>query len=164
MELVDAAWLAGLFEGEGCIGWSDKGQAALTLASTDLDVIERVHQVVGLGSVVAKEPRTSNRKPYWIWKVGSQADFLSVADTIQPFLMSRRSARLDEVRALLAQHNERVAANKAKKFRPGVGICRKGGHDRSVTGVTPTGYCAECDRIRGRAKKAKKRAEMRDSP
>ncbi|MEV3895305.1 LAGLIDADG family homing endonuclease [Streptomyces anulatus] len=166
MTPVEAAWVAGLFEGEGCITWTSKGQAGLAVTSTDYDVIERLALLVGLGSVVAKSPRTEERKPYWIWKVGSQEDFLSVAEQIEPFLLSRRSARLREVRALLAQHQERVAARRAEKFRPGTGICRKGGHDRSAVGVTTQGHCAECDRIRNRTKKAKAReaAEAGVSP
>lgn len=154
MNAVDAAWVAGLFEGEGCINFTAKGQASLVLTSTDHDVIERLHQVVGRGSVVAKEPRTDNRKPYWIWKVGSHDDFLAVADMIEPFLMSRRTARLQEVRQQLADHKRQVEQRRAAKFRPGTGICRKAGHDKAVVGVTTQGMCAECDRIRGRERKA----------
>lgn len=157
MTPVEAAWVAGLFEGEGCIGWSAHGQASLTVTSTDYDVIERLALLVGLGTVKAKTPRTPERKPYWIWKVGSHEDFLSVAEQIEPFLLSRRSARLREVRALLAQHQERVAAKRAAKFRPGTGVCRRGGHDRAVVGVTTQGHCAECDRVRNRNKRAKAR-------
>lgn len=149
MSQVDAAWVAGLFEGEGCITWTERGQAGMTVSSTDRDVIERLHAVVGFGSVVAKQPRTQNRKPYWLWKVGSQEGFLAVADQIEPFLMSRRTARLEEVRKLLAAHQERVNSDRAARFRPGVGLCGRMGHDKAVTGVTASGRCAECERLRG---------------
>jgi len=39
-------WLAGLLEGEGCFNWSKAGSPLISIAMTDLDVIEKVRDLI----------------------------------------------------------------------------------------------------------------------
>lgn len=95
------AWLAGLFEGEGCISHDVQKvgkRRMLSIVNTDIDVLERALAVAGHGVIVRKKV-TGNRKPVWVWKVQKWREVLVVAKRIQPYLLSRRSKKL---RKLLA--------------------------------------------------------------
>ena len=111
MEPTEAAWVAGIIEGEGCIVWY-RDQARIQVKMTDHDVIERLQAWTGLGTV-REEKRPANRKRIWKWVVGPQEDFLALAEQIEPYLLARRAARLREVRASLLLHREGVAERAA---------------------------------------------------
>lgn len=94
----NVAWAAGLFEGEGCLTirgpWKS---AALSLSSTDLDVLERFREVVGEGSIIGPDVRGSN-KPIWRWHVQGAAEVLVVIRLLEPYFGERRKARAEEVK------------------------------------------------------------------
>lgn len=135
----EAAWAAGIIDGEGCIFWA-KGRSSdgprITVKMTDFDVIERLHLWSGMGTVVAHKSY-EGRKQAWIWVVCRHDDFLALAEAIEPWLLSRRAAKLREVRALLLQRRADIAARRA--------LCHNG-HERAVTGTNERGYCLECGR------------------
>lgn len=96
------AWLAGLFEGEGCvfIRKSD-GRAPLaqvTISMTDEDVIRKAASVAGLGSVCGPfGPYTTPRKPLWKWQVARFEEAQAILGAMYPWLHSRRQAKIREV-------------------------------------------------------------------
>ncbi len=103
---IDVAWAAGLFEGEGCITANVTKAKGLTyrrpylsLRSTDLDVVERFHGVVGCGRVLPiKSPSHVNkgRKPAWDWRAASSEDVQAVLTLLRPHLGDRRGEKADE--------------------------------------------------------------------
>lgn len=93
------AWAAGLFEGEGCIAVSRKGnhtQWSMILASTDHDVLERFLEVTGMGSITGPFQREANHKPHWIWRTGKRANVYALAVALHPWLGVRRQERVME--------------------------------------------------------------------
>lgn len=104
MNVVEIAWAAGLFEGEGSV-YPYRSRKAhyprVDLASTDEDVVRRFARVVDSGSSVygpIQSKRYPKGKPFWRWQAtGTRA--VRVMALLAPYLGERRSARLTEVLA-----------------------------------------------------------------
>lgn len=95
---VDAAWAAGLFEGEGCITTHGKRKHALklTLKMCDKNVVERFYNIVGSGRMYGPYNNGGNRQDHWEWSaVCKQAR--DIAEWLVPLLSPRRQARFQEV-------------------------------------------------------------------
>jgi hypothetical protein len=96
----EIAWAAGLFEGEGSLGYYSK-KCSATLVTTDRDVLERFAAVVGLGKIEKspRMPRPSNfaKKPQWVWKAVSFEDVQAIVAAFWPWLGERRRQRVAEV-------------------------------------------------------------------
>lgn len=153
MDTAQAAWVAGIIEGEGYIGWKLRGPygtARFCVNMTDQDVIQRLHEWTGYGTVIMPKKTIEHHKQQWRWEVARQDEWLALAEAIEPWLMSRRGAKLREVRALLLDHQSRVSSTAgervARSTRPGTGICKRN-HDKSVTGVRANGACVECHKL-----------------
>ena len=99
-EAIEIAWAAGLFEGEGTI-YADRKKGRLrirfTISITDLDVLERFHRAVGVGSISGPYWHKRSTKPYWSWKARKTPDVEKMVRIFAPFLGERRLARLIEL-------------------------------------------------------------------
>ena len=109
MTEIEAAWLAGLFEGEGCItamkkaNHSSGNQRFLVMKMTDEDVVRKAHLIAGVGKVYgpyravnSKVRDTSHYKPFWQWSVFARDEVLLVGNAILPHLGERRRAKMLE--------------------------------------------------------------------
>lgn len=94
---IDLAWLAGLFEGEGCIGLCHQGRPTLQIGMTDQDVVRRAHTVAGVGKVREKALLHRSGKRFWVWSVGRCDEAASLLELLLPMLGQRRSKRAREV-------------------------------------------------------------------
>jgi hypothetical protein len=98
-EDASIAWAAGLFEGEGTIVDST-GSVQLRIKMTDLDVLEKLLDVSGVGEIY--EPYESGsrdghlRKPHWIW-ICAEPFVRKVCEAMPPWLGQRRIARAREM-------------------------------------------------------------------
>lgn len=97
------AWAAGLFEGEGsiicrrqCVKGRDYDQWSLTLASTDLDIIERIHKIIGFGHITGPYHPKGSTKPVWNWRITKASHTYAVLVALYPWLGERRRARAQE--------------------------------------------------------------------
>ncbi len=89
------AWAAGMFEGEGCISHDSgkRGTArALTLVSTDRDVLHTFARVVGVG-VIRERGVRGRRKASWRWEVRRWRDIEPLLRKLLPYLGARRRAK-----------------------------------------------------------------------
>lgn len=107
MNAAEAAWSAGLFDGEGCITIKrQRGRRTiapfLIVQMTDEDVVRRFHAVVRFGNVRGPiyDKRRPQNKPLWRWSVGSWEAFEALSRAWRPWLGQRRLARLAEVREM----------------------------------------------------------------
>ena len=105
MTEIEAAWLAGLFEGEGCITAKKAAgnQRFLLIKMTDEDVVRKAHLVAGVGKVYgpyqavnSKVRDTSHYKPFWQWSVFARDEVLLVGNAILPHLGERRRTKMLE--------------------------------------------------------------------
>lgn len=111
MKAEEAAWVAGLFEGEGWfeVTYSKTVPGAarrvrLNLGSTDFDVLEKLQRIVG-GTIIAKEQyraRFPNAKPIWVWRLASMDEVGAVIRLMMPWLSARRSDQAGKLIEALA--------------------------------------------------------------
>jgi hypothetical protein len=89
------AWVAGIFEGEGCISFPGKYSVALRVNMTDRDIIERLQAVTQVGDV--RGPITQKGyKDQWFWAVARAAEAQMVLERLAPYFGVRRSERAAE--------------------------------------------------------------------
>ena len=97
----DRHWLAGLFEGEGCIVILDNGRAIRAeLGMSDKDVIDSLHSITGIGAIHQRTKKSIRHKDYWIWRVEKLQDVKDFIAAILPLMHSRRTERMVEVLAM----------------------------------------------------------------
>ncbi len=99
----DLQWLAGLFEGEGCIGIFPQGRGCqnlgvrLSVEMCDKDVVERFHSLVGTGTF---GKRAKKQKPHWkdqwIWRCGVKNDNAELLGLLYPVFGKRRKVKAKE--------------------------------------------------------------------
>ena len=99
MNNTSAAYISGLFDGEGCVTYSKtpkkrKGRKNLSntwnirmeISMTDEDVIRWVHEQLKVGTVCIRRPIKSwvGKKTQWRWRC-SHRDALYVAKILWPY-------------------------------------------------------------------------------
>lgn len=92
LERLDAAWLSGLLDGEGCFD-APRGNPRVRVKMSDFDIILRAAHLMDAKT----HPETiPGRKPLLVAQVtGARA--VAVLREILPFLGSRRTARATEI-------------------------------------------------------------------
>lgn len=91
----DYVWLAGLFEGEGCITRSPTG-VRLQIAMTDRDVIERVDTLFPMTNGIYHRSFVSERKDMYVWEITRAETVRKVLAAIGPHLGQRRTAKMHD--------------------------------------------------------------------
>ena len=112
LSAVDAAYLAGIIDGEGTIALTrrnirERRHAAITIANTDLDMLKWVKNAVGVGNISSK--RTYNEKwtPSYVYNVACQ-QALSILKQVTPHL---KTGKRERARLLLESYTAVTARN-----------------------------------------------------
>ena len=99
MKISDAAYIAGLFDGEGSVEYKKRKQQKkgnkkpydfwsirCEMSMTDQGVMEWFHETIGFGSLKKREAKKSwtGKKPQWRWRC-SFRDALIFAKIVWPF-------------------------------------------------------------------------------
>ena len=101
----EIAWSAAMFEGEGCVGPSllrrpgdkDYWYVKVRVISTDRDVLERLHEMTGVGGIYTrKNYHKAQHKQAYEWGT-SGVTALELLGLWWPWLGARRRARAQEV-------------------------------------------------------------------
>lgn len=98
----NVAWLAGLFEGEGCIFVYDykrdkEPRFALYINMTDEDVLVRAKEVAGIGTLTGPRVERDGTKPIWRWAVHFNPHVVALCFAMYPFFGSRMKAKIAAV-------------------------------------------------------------------
>jgi hypothetical protein len=93
----DAAYIAGLIDGEGTITLTRKHknenrQLAVTISSTERCLLEFVQQSAGVGKITNKRTAKSHYAPSFAYAVYNR-QALALLDQIQPYLRSYKANR-----------------------------------------------------------------------
>lgn len=107
MNDCDAAWLAGLFEGEGTICIQQGRLVRLVIGMCDRDVLERVDRLVpSTNGVKLKKQRNPppQYKDQYLWNIGKAPEVEACLRLMLPWLGERRRARALEALEVLARH------------------------------------------------------------
>lgn len=104
------AWVAGLFEGEGCISTYKGKRVVVVIQMTDLDVLEKVQENFG-GKILKLKERRAHWKQIYSWRISKTSKACDFLETIKQFLCSRRTEKVNE--ALLI--GKRLKENESQK-------------------------------------------------
>jgi hypothetical protein len=88
--MINLAWMAGLFEGEGNIQ-TESWRTKLRLKMTDKDVVDRFAEYAGCGSVKFVKREKPHYKDQWLWSVSKKADVRRLLSDMLPYLGNRRA-------------------------------------------------------------------------
>jgi hypothetical protein len=88
---MSAAYMAGFYEGEGCIDRTSKYGFRITIANTDLDVLQKFKKFAGCGTINPSKKYKSHHKDCWKYRVAKKADVKRIFELMLPWLGERRS-------------------------------------------------------------------------
>lgn len=151
----ETAWAAGLFDGEGHIGFVGKHSVVMQLGMTDEDVVRRFHTVVGVGRLsgpYSNGPR--GRKPVWLWAAQHTPDVRELLVALKPWLGERRSARADAALARCA--NVAVRPRLSREIVHGT---LAGYQKERYRGLAPCPECSRANREYRNEHNARRRAK-----
>lgn len=109
---ADLAWAAGIIEGEGTIHVRNRGThqtVVLGVTMSDLDVLEHLRGVLGVGTIVGPYQQRPGVKPLWHWNVTCARHVAAAVMTLYPLLHERRREQVRKV--LAAWHQMRGHKN-----------------------------------------------------
>lgn len=128
---TNIAWVAGVYEGEGCLNFSG-GKWHITIQMTDFDVLERIQDILGMGNIY-KRPLIQGRKQAWILKTGRREYVQAWLVMMWPYLGFRRKQKAKE----FFEWNS--FANKIRKANKEAGREKYYYHKDSDTVISDTG-------------------------
>ena len=121
MKKSDAAYLAGLFDGEGCITYKQKmrqrrpaekyyptWEIRMEINMTHQSVIRLIHEMTGVGTVTKKPPGKGQlgKKMQWRWRCGYR-DAYYVCRNIAP----HSHVKLDKVQKIIDHYADKKTMN-----------------------------------------------------
>ncbi len=97
---TDAAYIAGLIDGDGHIGIENVGNnyksPRITIANTNKDVLEWCLKTIGLGNISKnKFENTLHKKQLYTWYLSSRKNIMELLNQIYPYLKIKRMKALE---------------------------------------------------------------------
>lgn len=100
---TDIAWIAGLFEGEGCIHIpSQRHGVSVRLKMADRDVVEALHALFPCPKIRVVKPHQPHHKYQYEWCLTNGERIVRFLEIVLPFLKERRSKKAHELIAYIA--------------------------------------------------------------
>ena len=107
LNIEEAAWLAGFFDGEGSLvtyvptHLKHLGTKcyALLLPNTHLESLEKCKKITGAGNICIKYCKLKNRKKQWTWSVHARIYVMSIIKQILPYTVTKR----DKIKEILLE-------------------------------------------------------------
>lgn len=97
---LDAAYIAGLFEGEACFDIVNGRSPRIRIQMTDKDVIERVKRICG-GSEITESSYNKKKNPKWklCWgiHINKRDEVEAILSAILPYMSIRRARKINEL-------------------------------------------------------------------
>lgn len=107
---TDKAYLAGIFDGEGCVGYYNANtssetpahHASVHICNINKQVIEWVQEKVGGGRISLMGMNDPKRRVAYQWQLGRKSQVKAFLESIRPFLIVKAA----QVDTLLAMFDE----------------------------------------------------------
>lgn len=98
----EAAWLAGILEGEACFDFADSAKKfpRIRISMTDKDVIQRVKSLCQTDTSIRTAQR-NDWKEIYCFSVTKKEDLRRVITAIEPWMSVRRTAKIVELKSRL---------------------------------------------------------------
>lgn len=176
MKQTDLAWLAGLYEGEGCLYLGKRITATKVnrkgenlyqwdITSTDIDILEKAKTLVGLGKIVNIGRRQEHHKIKYRYRLYSAHEIYKVMKLLYPWLGIRRKKKADD----FFKFYESVDIQTRQEYTEGQ-KCKGCGNE--IIGQRGQGYCKSCyhhwyrhgDPLKGSRREAIAKDEYKDRP
>lgn len=93
MNDIETGWVAGIIEGEGCFTVK-RGRPVVKVEMTDLDVIERLQALTGVGTICAPTKRKDHWSQSYSWQVQNHDDAERLMKSLLPHMSKRRAERI----------------------------------------------------------------------
>ncbi len=153
-DAIDIAWLAGLLEGEGSFILRPGNSPSITVGSTDIDVVQRAHAIMGANGRI-HERRLKSGKVFCRIVVNDQAVAIDVMKAVLPLMGLRRSERIRQcIAAFEAKPPQRRDQTHCLHGHPLSGDNLRVAYE----GKYPKRRCRICERARSLKYNYKKRA------
>lgn len=86
--LVDFAWAAGFWDGEGCVSLTHRSyggnkipRIVVQAAQVDREVLDKFCDIVGFGNVLGPyTQKNQNSQPYYVWRVEGNTHLQKIED------------------------------------------------------------------------------------
>jgi hypothetical protein len=106
---VDAAYIAGLVDGEGTITLSrrhagDGRQLVISISSTERPILNFARETIGAGKITSKKSAKAHHAPAFTYAIGNR-QALNLLIQIQPSPLLQAAPSRSRVRLLLATHS-----------------------------------------------------------
>lgn len=116
---TDIAWLAGVFEGEGCIyAPSHRRGARIAIKMTDKDIIERIDAMFPCPRITPVLPRESHHQVQYAWTITKGDTIEEILELLMPYFGERRKAKGREQLAFLESRLGKGTFNREKTHCP----------------------------------------------
>jgi hypothetical protein len=94
----DLAWAAGLFDGEGNVGFYNRVHIMMNISQCDRWVLDRFQTIVGRGAIYGPYPRSVNRNwtPIHAYSVGKYEDVQYIVALLWRWLSPVKRAQASE--------------------------------------------------------------------
>jgi hypothetical protein len=102
---VEAAYLAGIVDGEGTIGFK-RGRPFLSVYNTSLVLMRWLQALGGPGITARRTPIA--RKTCYGWTLAGARDLYILLNALVPFLQIKRQLALDVIAAFEAKYGDRI--------------------------------------------------------
>src|SRR5205807_198981 len=100
---TELAWAAGLFDGEGYIGYLHKASVQLALGMVDHACVRAFAHVVGVrytGSWLKHSERNPNWNDAYYWRISRSSDVRLVLELLLPYLVAKRKRAVAALKRL----------------------------------------------------------------
>lgn len=96
---TDKAYIAGLFDGEGSVGWYEKSRTLTVLVcNTNFKALKWLQDHISYGTVNIKYENRNDWQNMWEWKIHSRQHVREFLSLIRPYLI----IKADQVDLLLS--------------------------------------------------------------
>jgi len=97
LSVSDAAWLAGLIDGEGTVTLSrkhrgDNRQLVVSISNTEIPMLKYAMRVIGAGKITRKRTSSARHTPSYAFSVSNRQG-LDLLSQIEPYMKSYKADR-----------------------------------------------------------------------
>lgn len=114
MDRSERIWAAGFLSGKGHIAFVGTSYVHLTIGMVDEDTIRRFHEIVGVGTIYARDRSDQGHQTFYRWVAAHKLDVRHVLMSTLPWLEGQRKEKAKQALVRLARvrtvgHNGRCS-------------------------------------------------------
>lgn len=106
-------YVAGFFDGEGSIT-INRNRVRTSTPQTNKEVLERIRDYIGVGSVYALTKRKEHWKEAWVYSTTSNSDSLELLTKLYPHLILKQRRAIEAIEVLKEYFDKKADFEKRK--------------------------------------------------